>query len=174
MSVKDLRLKKCMSQEQLAEKCGVSLRTIQRIEAGHRVGYRSMAAISSELNINVTELEQELDMVEQQSAEYKELPRWVKLYLCKGWLASSRNDHLNFEKFFITLGVISLVGWLTIWNTGGNFYYVKLLAATSSWAFLGAYNSALIIRIGDKYDVWSRLEATIPKGFFGIKFKQSL
>ncbi len=38
MFVKVLRQRFRLSQEQLAESSGLSLRTIQRVEAGHRVG----------------------------------------------------------------------------------------------------------------------------------------
>ena len=34
---------------------------------------------------------------------------------------------------------------------------------------LGAYNNSVTIRLGDKYDIWSKLEATQPRSIFGIK-----
>jgi hypothetical protein len=34
--------------------------------------------------------------------------------------------------------------------------------------FFGAYNISISIRVGDKYDVWSKLESTLLKGLFGF------
>jgi transcriptional regulator with XRE-family HTH domain len=42
MLIKELRQKRLLSQEQLAELCGLSLRTIQRVESGHRIGFASL------------------------------------------------------------------------------------------------------------------------------------
>ena len=44
MPIKELRQKNFLSQEQLAERCSLSLRTIQRVESGNRVGYASLRA----------------------------------------------------------------------------------------------------------------------------------
>ncbi len=47
MSFRALREQKHLSQEALAELCGLSLRTIQRAEAGHRVSYASLRALAA-------------------------------------------------------------------------------------------------------------------------------
>ena len=46
MYIKKLRKQQKLSQETLAEKTKLSLRTIQRIEAGHRVGYSTLRALA--------------------------------------------------------------------------------------------------------------------------------
>lgn len=45
--VKQLRLQRAWSQEQLAELAGVSVRTIQRIENGDRPGLETLSACGS-------------------------------------------------------------------------------------------------------------------------------
>lgn len=52
MLMRKLRLDKGLSQEQLAEATGLSLRTIQRVEAGHRISYASLRALAATLDIN--------------------------------------------------------------------------------------------------------------------------
>ena len=53
MSFRSLRERKLLSQEQLAEKSGLSLRTIQRVEAGHRVRYASLRALAATFEMDV-------------------------------------------------------------------------------------------------------------------------
>lgn len=54
--IKELRLKKSWSQEKLADKAGVSLRTIQRIESDGIASFQSRIAISEALGIEPDEL----------------------------------------------------------------------------------------------------------------------
>jgi transcriptional regulator with XRE-family HTH domain len=74
MYLKQLRQKKHLSQEQLAENCKLSLRTVQRVEAGHRVGYMSLRALSAEFLIEIDDLERELYAMKNTGNEYTELP----------------------------------------------------------------------------------------------------
>lgn len=169
MIIKTRRQQKLLSQEQLAEVCGLSLRTIQRVEAGHRIGYASLKALATQLNINVETLEQELNNVEKISSEYGDLPLCVRLYMGKGWLAASRREFQKTELFFLAIGVGTGSLWLanSLWGFAPAGIMTPL-AFGSLCSFLGAYNISMTIRVGDKYDVWSRLEATLPKRFFGL------
>lgn len=54
--VKGLRLSKNWSQEQLSEICGLSLRTIQRIENGSSVSFESLKVLAMALEIEPSEL----------------------------------------------------------------------------------------------------------------------
>ncbi|HDT6507567.1 TPA: helix-turn-helix domain-containing protein [Klebsiella aerogenes] len=54
--VKQLRLQRAWSQEQLAELAGVSVRTIQRLENGDRPGLETLSALAAVFEINVAEL----------------------------------------------------------------------------------------------------------------------
>ncbi|HDH0717309.1 TPA: helix-turn-helix domain-containing protein [Klebsiella aerogenes] len=54
--VKQLRLQRAWSQEQLAELAGVSVRTIPRIENGDRPGLETLSALAAVFEINVAEL----------------------------------------------------------------------------------------------------------------------
>lgn len=58
MALKHLRKKKLLSQEQLAEHSGISLRTIQRIEKGERVSEISLKTLADSLNSDITSLYQ--------------------------------------------------------------------------------------------------------------------
>jgi transcriptional regulator with XRE-family HTH domain len=90
--IKELRQKRLLSQEQLAELCGLSLRTIQRVESGHRIGFASLRALAAEFNVNVESVEQELYAIQKVSHEFKELPLRLKLYIGSGWFSANREE----------------------------------------------------------------------------------
>jgi len=174
MLIKELRQKRLLSQEQLAELCGLSLRTIQRVESGHRIGFASLRALAAEFNVNVESLEQELYAVEKVSNEFKELPLWLKLYIGSGWFSANREEFKKIEVFFIVLSVCFLAVWGV--NSIVDFAPVpagKVLILGSFCTLVGAYNISVTIRTADKYDVWSRLEATLPKRPFWVGWKNS-
>jgi len=158
MRVKVLRQQMRLSQERLAESSGLSLRTIQRVEAGHRVGYASLRALADVFNIDVDKLELELYAVDKTDAEYKELPLWVRLILGRGWFSSSRRE-LFFTEIILAvlgsvLGVLSAVNlfWPLIYDPKGS------ALSTSLIMLLFAYLISVCIRVGDKYAVWPLLK----------------
>lgn len=54
--VKEYRLRNAWSQEQLAELASLSVRTVQRIEKGHKPGLETLSALASVFNVEVAEL----------------------------------------------------------------------------------------------------------------------
>jgi transcriptional regulator with XRE-family HTH domain len=98
--IKFLRSQKRISQEELAEMSGLSLRTIQRVEAGHRISYSSLRDLSSALNVDVYELEWELYAMNKTSDEYTESPLWVRVLLRKTWFSPVGGGHLSGRKAF--------------------------------------------------------------------------
>ncbi|XXD09582.1 helix-turn-helix domain-containing protein [Klebsiella sp. R445] len=54
--VKQLRLQRAWSQEQLAELTGVSVRTIQRIENGDRPALETLSALAAVFEVNVADI----------------------------------------------------------------------------------------------------------------------
>lgn len=173
MLIKELRQKRLLSQEQLAELCGLSLRTIQRVESGHRIGFASLRALAAEFNVNVESLEQELYAMERISNEFKDLPLWLKLYIGSGWFSANREEFKKIELLFFILSVC----FLAFWGLNSIFNFApapteKVLIFGSFCTLAGAYNISVTIRTADKYDVWSRLEATLPKHPFWALWKK--
>ena len=104
MYVRVLRKDKRLSQEQLAESSGLSLRTVQRVEGGHRVSYASMRALAGALEVDVDKLELELFAMDNTAAEYREMPLWVRLLVGRGGLSVGRRELLNAEIILVLLG----------------------------------------------------------------------
>ena len=166
MFLKNLRQVKHLSQEDLAELSALSLRTIQRVESGHRVSYASLRSLAAAFEINVDKLEQELYSMDQIIKEYKDYPFWLRFYLGSGWFTASRKELKKTEVFFLIVGTILGGVWFVTSLMDIAIYRFAMFG--SLCGFFGAYNISISIRVGDKYDVWSKLESTIPKGLFGF------
>ena len=176
MFIKNLRKKCHQSQEQLAEKSGLSLRTIQRVESGHRVGFASLRALAKTFDINVDLLEQELYSMDNIIKEYKDFPLWLRLYIGSGWFSATRKEFQKIEIFFVVCALFTASFWCS------SFYFSyaaaplsfievsigNLIGFCSVLLLLGAYNNSISIRLGDKYDIWSKLEVTQPEMMFSL------
>ncbi len=55
MILKQLRVSRLLSQEQLAQMSGLNVRTIQRIESGHSPSLESLKCLASALEVDVSE-----------------------------------------------------------------------------------------------------------------------
>ncbi|PHS74541.1 MAG: hypothetical protein COB56_09095 [Robiginitomaculum sp.] len=63
MSLKEIRIQRNWSQDELALLSGLSVRTIQRIERNHKAGLESLKSLAAVFNIEVAELREELKVV---------------------------------------------------------------------------------------------------------------
>ena len=86
MSFRSWRERKLLSQERVAEMSGLSLRTVQRLDAGHRVSYASLRALAATFEIDVDQLERELYAVNKTTDDFVEVPRWVRILDDTRWL----------------------------------------------------------------------------------------
>lgn len=82
MILKQLRLSRSLSQEQLAQMSGLSVRTIQLIESGHKASVESLKCLASALEVDIPTLEQEKFVMDKHSENWKNLPFWLK-----GWFS---------------------------------------------------------------------------------------
>ena len=167
MFIRVLRQRFRLSQEQLAESAGLSLRTVQRVEAGHRISYASLRALADVFEVDVDKLELELYAMDKTSKDYRELPLWVRLMLGRGWVSASRRQLFFTEIVLVVLGTV-LVGlsiadsyWSLIDDPNRSALYTGLLM------FLFAYFTSVCIRVVDKHSAWPLLGHTQPGGSAG-------
>ncbi len=163
MMIKTLRSQNMMSQEDLAESSGLSLRTIQRVEAGYRVSYRSLRVLAKALKIDVDELEWELYAMDKQSDEFIEAPLWIRLFLKKSWVNLNRKFAQRLEVFCVSLFVILILTYLLplfddVILPRSNRPLDILILVGGIEALFWAYVMCLYIRLGDKYTSWSQWE----------------
>jgi len=154
MILKQLRLSRHLSQEQLAHMSGLNVRTIQRIESGHKASVESLKCLASVFEVDISTLNQEKFMIDKSSDNWQRLPFWLKCWFAFNFLdfRPARNVAKRIEIIshvtgflFCLLGFVSeaaLVGGLIMLATAYLFY---LLA----WQ-------------GDKYGIWyERPEASV-------------
>lgn len=146
MVLKQLRLSRLLSQEQLALMSGLSVRTIQRIESGHTPSLETLKSLAAVLETDVATLQQETFMPNRQSPQWQQLPTWVKWLFMFNFFslrpqraAAVRVELLShgFGFGFCTLGLVNeaaLVGGLLL--------------------LFNAYLFRLHLWLGDKYTVW--------------------
>jgi len=158
MSFRSLRERRLLSQERLAELSGLSLRTIQRVEAGYRVSYSSLRALAATLEIDVDLLERQLyAAMSGSSDEFVETPRWVRLLSGKGWLEGprvSRRDAQKAEALLMTCAIVLLsTSFLAT-----RVVAVRALRYGALIELLCAYVLSVFDRIALTYKLWPSAE----------------
>ncbi|MGJ8559612.1 MAG: helix-turn-helix domain-containing protein [Litorimonas sp.] len=74
MNIKQRRLEKAWSQEELAHHSGLSTRTIQRIEGGQKAGLESLKCLAAVFETSISELMQEQIMTPKNEAVQQKQP----------------------------------------------------------------------------------------------------
>jgi transcriptional regulator with XRE-family HTH domain len=146
MILKELRISRHYSQEQLAQMSGLNVRTIQRIESGHNASLESLKCLASVLEVDVSTLNQEKFMIDKNTDNWKTLPFSIKcwFFFTYGSFRPSRKatnrvviiSHIS-GFLFCTLGLVNeaaLAGGLIMLCMAYLFTFV-------AWQ-------------GDKYGVW--------------------
>jgi transcriptional regulator with XRE-family HTH domain len=164
MSFRSLREQKLLSQERLAEISGLSLRTIQRVEAGHRVSYASLRALAATFEIDVDQLERELYAMSKSTDDFIEVPRWVRLVNDSVWIAGprpSRRHALMFEAFVMGSGFVFLAASFLVPSDG----VATMLRIAAVFELFCGYVMSLGSRLADTYKLWPSSElAWQPRG----------
>ena len=157
MSFRSLRESRQLSQEQLAERSGLSLRTIQRVEAGHRVSYASLRALAAIFEVDVDVLERELYAMKQSTDDFVEVPRWARLWTNAHWYGGprpSRRQALLAEAFCMGGGIVFFAASFLVHAA----FMVTLFRVGAAFQFVIGYLLSVTIRIADTYKLWPATE----------------
>ncbi|MEW6982521.1 helix-turn-helix domain-containing protein [Colwelliaceae bacterium 6471] len=146
MILKELRINRQLSQDQLAQMSGLNIRTIQRIESGSNASLESLKCLAAALEVDVSTLNQEKFIMDKNSDNWKALPFILKCWFVFNFLQTrpSRKSASRIEIIghlsgfsFCCLGLISeaaLVGGLIMLSTAYLYHWLKYQ--------------------GDKYGIW--------------------
>ena len=146
MILKQLRIGRHLSQEQLAQMSGLNVRTIQRIESGHNASLESLKCLASALEVDIETLNQEAYTMDKKSEGWKNLPFWLKCWFFLNFLsvrtrrAVAKRIHMLLHLFGFSFCAFGFVSEPAL--AGG----LILLA--------NAYLFSLLIWQGDKYGIW--------------------
>lgn len=159
MLIRKLREDRGISQEQLAEKTQLSLRTIQRIEAGHRVSYASLRALAAAFDFNVDLLERELYAMNTGKDEYVEKPLWVRLVFGLPSLGRlSRSGLIRHELILVAYAIFAFLASFFMLRVETPYWGVStvdLLHVSAFSALFVAYTASVTIRLRDKFKTWA-------------------
>ena len=146
MILKQLRIGRHLSQEQLAQMSGLNVRTIQRIESGHNASLESLKCLASALEVDIETLNQEAYTMDKNTAGWQELPFWLKCWFFLNFL-SIRTRRTVAKR----IQVVSHVFGFLFCAVG----FVNEAALAGGLILLAnAYLFALLTWQGDKYGIW--------------------
>ncbi|MGM0630193.1 MAG: helix-turn-helix domain-containing protein [Pseudomonadota bacterium] len=140
MIIKKLRKKRRWSQDHLATLSGLSLRTIQRVEAGHAASMETINSLSSVFETDITNLTEEIDVIDKDAETWKETPLWVRMGV---WGIRKRSTVLKWELICFFIGCLGLVGV---------YFHPFLVMFLVFWG--SAYWYAVSIRWIDSKKLW--------------------
>ena len=146
MILKQLRISRHLSQEQLADMSGLNVRTIQRLESGHNASVESLKCIAAALEVDIATLQQERFEMDKNSGNWHTLPFWLKC-----WFS------INFLSFRPTRRVTTRI--LVISHVSGFILCVAGFVSEPALAgglimLANAYLFMLLRWQGDEYGIW--------------------
>jgi transcriptional regulator with XRE-family HTH domain len=104
MIVRKLRLDRGWSQEQLAEFAGVSVRTIQRMERGRRVGLETLKCVAAVFETDLKSLQPETKMNPQQHVHMSQRERDAMEYV-----RDLKSFYAHLASFVVVMPILYLV-----------------------------------------------------------------
>ncbi|BFM11047.1 hypothetical protein R50072_12000 [Simiduia litorea] len=137
MIVKKLREQRSWSQEQLAQIAGLSLRTIQRVEAGNKASLETLKSLAAVFEVDIGKLTAEIVVIDKDSTAWQAEPWYIRWCL---YGVRRRSHMLAIEYSMIVVGIVTL---LTT---------TKPVAAAA--AFLGAYINTKLLSYIDQRAYW--------------------
>ncbi len=155
MILKELRISRHLSQEQLAQMSALNVRTIQRIESGSNASIESLKSLAAALEVDIATLTQEKFMADKNSTQWQSLPIWLKWWFFMNYLsfkpsksATSRTIYLSHFSGFLSCA----------------FGFVSEAALAGGLIMFGlAYFFTFLAWQGDKYGVWYDHKAKTSK-----------
>ena len=135
--IKELRLERHWSQDQLAEMSGLSIRTIQRIENGENAGLESLKSLAAVFEINIADSDKnkEIEQIRKEEEYVQNLKGFYKLLaiailsLVVPFIIAV-NDSTSWSVFlwiFLSWGVILGVYSLNVFDFFGEEWKRKII-----------------------------------------------
>jgi transcriptional regulator with XRE-family HTH domain len=144
--LKQLRIGRHLSQEQLAQMSGLNVRTIQRIESGHNASLESLKCLASVLEVDIETLNREAYTMEKDTAGWQNLPFWLKCWFFLNFLSVRTTRRVARRIQFVS----HLFGFLFC-----ALGFVSEAALAGGLILLAnAYLFSLLMWQGDKYGIW--------------------
>lgn len=149
-----------LSQERLAELSGLSLRTIQRLEAGHTVSSASLRALALAVKTDVHVLAREFQAATPTDRGI-DLPVVIRSLRERFWCGGprpGRGDILLIEALCVGLAAMAFATSFLV-SSGPRAAMIRVgCAATLRCGYL----TAVFVRMSDRYRLWPGCENVAP------------
>ena len=146
MILKELRISRHISQEQLAQMSGLNVRTIQRIESGNKASFESLKCLASVLEVDISTLNQEKFMIDKNSDNWKNQPLWLKWWFFFNYCSFRPMKKATQRGIIISHTSGFLFCCLGLLNEGALIGGLIMLLIAYLFSFLSWQ--------GDKYGIW--------------------
>lgn len=150
--VKQLRLQRAWSQEQLAELTGLSVRTIQRIENGDRPGLETLSALAAVFEVNVAEISGDSSAGHEESLD-------LRIEEAKERVERESRFYRSLTVAVVVCALLAVLNWLT----GSESYWSAWVAII--WGALLAVKGLRLFVFGEWMRNWrqARLQRLLRK-----------
>lgn len=151
--IKKLRQSQNLSQEMLAEKAQVSVRTIQRLEAGEEASVETLNLVAGALGVGIKDL---YDVEKSSDYEEKIASADQKLQ-CQ--LGMRHNEYKNFKQLYGTCYIILMLLWGALFGLvpGGVARSVMGVLWVGGWMIMGPLQKYIVLK-----KVSPKLDAKYP------------
>ena len=146
MILKQLRIGRHLSQEQLAQMSGLNVRTIQRVESGHNASLETLKSLAAALEVDIDTLNQEAYTMDKESTGWQNLPFWLKCWFFLNFL-SVRTKRAVARRIYV---LSHLFGFLFC----ALGFFSEAALAGGLILLANAYLFALLMWQGDKHGIW--------------------
>ncbi len=146
MILKQIRISRNMSQEQLAQMSGLNVRTIQRIESGQNASLESLKCLAAVLEVEISTLKQEKFMIDKSSEQWRKLPLHLKGFF---WfnLMLEQPARRTAKRVLVASHISGYLACLAgLYSPAGLAGGLIMLA--------NAYLFHLVMWMGDRYGIW--------------------
>jgi len=151
MILKQLRLSRQLSQEQLANMSGLNVRTIQRIESGQQASVESLKCLAAVFEVDITTLNQEKFVIDKKSDNWHQLPIWLKCWFSFNFFSLARPRRDVARRIIVTSHASGFV-----------FCALGFVSDAALWGGLLMLSTAYLFHLlawqADKLDIWYEAE----------------
>lgn len=148
--IRELRTACHLSQEQLAEKAQVSVRTIQRLEAGDDASISTLNLVAGALGVEVGDLFPHTTATQKQQAKIQSADEQLQYQL-----QARHEEFRTFKHLYNAIFIIVMMAWGALFPLVHNDIYSSLMGILwiGAWIMMGPLKKWLVIKqVDPKFD----------------------
>lgn len=139
-NIKELRQQANLSQEQLANKAGVSVRTIQRLESGNDGSIETLNLVAGALNVTVR------DLFPAEGSDNDKLQSAANQLQYQ--LQNRQNEYRNFKHIYTAVFIIIMLVWGTLLSVINNDTWATIVGILwiGAWVLMAPLKRLIVMK----------------------------